>query len=267
MELRNSYIFLSKEHAAPNTDNKLSDLLLEFFPTLTMQDESDPFIYRGFLNNTHVTVEIRETPTAEYCDVIALHHYHDESVKCLEEINRTIMNEKNNFRQTYVPIISFDSVSEYYCNRLHPKLNELDRRLRQLMFQIYISHFGIDYVLSNSFDELLKKMRLNESSDANDVDKSSIETIRSATKALRKFNNKASHCNFFYEKKFTVCNTLVNHMIRTVDEAIDWIDAFEGQEKTNDYASRLQTYTDDIKIMTEQLQGIGDELFEIDKIS
>ncbi|MFA0816273.1 MAG: hypothetical protein ACC608_10855 [Anaerofustis sp.] len=267
MELKNSYIFLSKEPASQQSEQKLSDMMMKFFPTLILQNEANLSVYKGFLNDAHITVSIRQSPIGDYCDVSALHHYQNESVKCLEEINRTIMSEKNEFRQKYIPVISFDSVSEYYCNRIHPKLNELDRRLRQLMFHIYTSHFGADYIQSDSFDELLQKMRLNADPEQNAAEKHSIETIRYAIKTLRKFNTKTSHCNFFYEKKFIQCSDLIGEMIQTVDKAIDWIDLNSEKEHTENYYDTLKSYTDHVQNLTQEIQAIGNDLFEIDQIS
>ncbi len=189
-------------------------------------------MYKGFLNDAHITVSIRQSPIGDYCDVSALHHYQNESVKCLEEINRTNMSEKNEFRQKYIPVISFDSVSEYYCNRIHPKLNELDRRLRQLMFHIYTSLFGADYIQSDSFDELLQKMRLNADPEQNVQKNIPLKQSDMRSKHCVSSTQKTSHCNFFYEKKFIQCSDLIGEMIQTVDKAIDWIDFNSEKEHT-----------------------------------
>lgn len=48
-------------------------------------------------------------------------------------------------RDEYVDIISYDAISEFYCNKILPKLNTLERNLRKLLFNIYIVNFGKEF--------------------------------------------------------------------------------------------------------------------------
>ena len=41
--------------------------------------------------------------------------------------------------------VNFSNFREYYCNKLYPKLNGLERNLRKLLFNTYIVNFGKSY--------------------------------------------------------------------------------------------------------------------------
>ena len=48
-------------------------------------------------------------------------------IKCLEHVQERLLC--SGIGEDYIAIISFDSISEYYCNKLYPKLNLLERKL------------------------------------------------------------------------------------------------------------------------------------------
>ena len=56
-------------------------------------------------------------------------------------------------------IVSYDSVSEYYCNKAYPKLNKLERNLRKLLFNTYTVNFGVDYYQKTVSPDLQKKIK------------------------------------------------------------------------------------------------------------
>lgn len=56
-------------------------------------------------------------------------------------------------------IVSYDSVSEYYCNKAYPKLNKLERNLRKLLFNTYTVNFGVDYYQKTVSLDLQKKIK------------------------------------------------------------------------------------------------------------
>ena len=56
-------------------------------------------------------------------------------------------------------IVSYDSVAEYYCNKAYPKLNKLERNLRQLLFNTYTVNFGVDYYEKTVSPDLQKKIK------------------------------------------------------------------------------------------------------------
>lgn len=79
------------------------------------------------------------------------------NISVLEEIDKKLQEEfeKNN----YVFITSFDSISEYYCNQIYKKLNNFERNLRQLMFNIYTFSYGIEYYNISFNDDTKNKIK------------------------------------------------------------------------------------------------------------
>ena len=64
-------------------------------------------------------------------------------IKCLEYIEETLFS--SGIEDDYICVISYDAVSEYYCNKIYPKLNTLERKLRRLLYNTYIVNFGLEY--------------------------------------------------------------------------------------------------------------------------
>ena len=106
----------------------------------------------------HVTFVIFEVVGATYINLIVEVNTKSQAIKCLETIQAQlfspILNEK------FIPIISYDAISEYYCNKIYPKLNELERNLRHLLFNTYIVNFGRNYYSDMDID-LQNKIKQN----------------------------------------------------------------------------------------------------------
>lgn len=75
----------------------------------------------------------------------------------LEYIQEKIVD--SDIEQNYVMIVSYDSISEYYCNKAYPKLNQLERNIRKLLFNTYTVNFGVDYYQKTVPAELQKKIK------------------------------------------------------------------------------------------------------------
>ena len=78
-------------------------------------------------------------------------------VGALEYIQEKIVG--SDIERNYVMIISYDSVSEYYCNKAYPKLNQLERNIRKLLFNTYTVNFGVDYYQKTVSAELQEKIK------------------------------------------------------------------------------------------------------------
>ena len=75
-----------------------------------------------------------------------------QSIKCLEHVQDKLLC--SGIEEDYITIISFDSISEYYCNKLYPKLNSLERKLRRLLFNTYVVNFDHEYYKTTISEEL-----------------------------------------------------------------------------------------------------------------
>lgn len=78
-------------------------------------------------------------------------------IKCLEHVQERLLC--SGIGEDYIAIISFDSISEYYCNKLYPKLNLLERKLRRLLFNTYIVNFDQEYYKATISEELQTKAK------------------------------------------------------------------------------------------------------------
>lgn len=70
----------------------------------------------------------------------------------LNEVNSLLT--KGAHRKNYNIILSFDGVSLYYCNKIYPKFNLFERKMRELIFNILVKAFGIDWYDATISSEL-----------------------------------------------------------------------------------------------------------------
>lgn len=82
-----------------------------------------------------------------------------QSIKALEYIHEKLY--LSDINEYYIQIISYDAVSEYYCNKIYTKLNILKRNLRKLLFNIYIVNFGVKYYQATISKELQDEVKSN----------------------------------------------------------------------------------------------------------
>lgn len=80
-----------------------------------------------------------------------------KSVKILNEANAILLRGEH--RKDYNIALSFDGVSFYYCNKIYPKFNLFERKIRELVFNILIKSFGnrwYDQTVSEQLDKEIK---------------------------------------------------------------------------------------------------------------
>lgn len=104
-----------------------------------------------------VSFSINTVVDNTYVDVIISHRSKAQSIKCMEHIN-SILNGSS-FEEHFIIIVSYDAISEYYCNKIYPRLNEIERTLRKLLFNIYIVNFGRAYYTKTIKPELQSKIK------------------------------------------------------------------------------------------------------------
>lgn len=78
------------------------------------------------------------------------------SISNIESIDEKI----NKFmKENYIVITSYDCISEFYCNKIYKKLNNFERKLKELIFDIYTFSYGMNYYDRNFSDELKQKVK------------------------------------------------------------------------------------------------------------
>lgn len=175
MQLQNSYIFIPNQYKKKETpkENKdgviyvghsFSSYLKRAFPAAVKAPERSNFFKSEYTstvelagNSIEAKFLIHEVVKKYYLDVVVTGKSKAQIVKGLEYIQATI--KKSDILKDYIEIISYDAISEYYCNKIYPKLNELERNLRKLLFNIYVVNFGRDYYQMTISGDLQKKIK------------------------------------------------------------------------------------------------------------
>ncbi len=178
MQLQNSYIFLlypfKKDTKRPVTKkgenvirirgSSASSFIKEVFPSAIETTEYDNIFKHKYIctitdKDTHYTAELIINVVVEkiYLDVIVEGKSKAQIVETLEYIQSTM--QSSGIQSAYVMIISYDAVSEYYCNKVYTNLNKLERNLRKLLFNIYIVNLGLDYYQKTISTELQDKAK------------------------------------------------------------------------------------------------------------
>lgn len=104
-----------------------------------------------------VTFLITQVPKVTYLDIEIKGKSKAKIINCLEQVQDKLLN--SGVREYYIDVISYDAISEHYCNKMSTKLNALERNLRKLLFNIYILHFGEDYYKVTMNAELQEKIK------------------------------------------------------------------------------------------------------------
>ena len=259
MELQNSYIFLKNPYAPKEKTNNHSEdgtivltvgknlysYIKASFPTIIKVDGYGSFYKRKYAsdlqyNNFTCKVEfiITEVVDTKYLDVVVQGNTKAQIVKCLEDIQYTLLT--SGVRERYIDIVSYDAVSEYYCNKIYPKLNILERNLRKLLFNIYIVNFGRDYYKATVGEELQGKIKgvINTDSSKGEKDKIKAEYKTSTKKEAEEIERLQ---RFFYSFEYNdIQKLLFTPSWTTADEA----------EKTN----FLEKHTDLSDLSNEELR-------------
>lgn len=178
MTLQNSYIFLSnpykkekkKENRTPDgatileVGKNVYSYISAAFPNLTKDKESSNLFRREYGCSVQVGTDccevkfiINEVVDITYLDVVAEGKTKAQIIKCLEKVQDILLS--SGILDEYINIISYDAISEYYCNKISPKLNALERNLRKLLFNIYIVNFGREYYQATISKELQDKIK------------------------------------------------------------------------------------------------------------
>lgn len=160
----NSYIFLIRDDEKDkinNNERKLTisiagsfDLLMQkYFKNLTFDNKKS---LHGFLRTGKFNIQIGDRDfelvfkcyklkDTIYLDILSNIKKKNENLIIFNHINKTFTEETNDFYKYYIPIISYDFVSEQLGKEAFKYLNIFERKLKKLMFNIYTIRFGKDY--------------------------------------------------------------------------------------------------------------------------
>lgn len=101
------------------------------------------YLYPTSIKDCDVNIKVLEFNDATYIDVEVIGTSQSKIIDCLECFQDQLFTTNND--KKYIIITSYDYLSEYYCNKIYPKLNQLERNLRKLLFNTYTLYFGLRY--------------------------------------------------------------------------------------------------------------------------
>lgn len=124
-----------------------------------MKHFKESYIYEIETEDTtySVTFSIIKVAKYTYLDVSLSMETIEQVIQSLEDIHNKISASK--IENDFIMILSYDSISEYYCNKAYPKLNELERNLRRLLLNTYTINFGTEYYETTINKELQDKIK------------------------------------------------------------------------------------------------------------
>jgi len=99
-----------------------------------------------------VKVTIHNVKNSFYVDIKVEGKTRFKVIKCLEYIHKKLGESDLNTKSDYIQVITYDAISEYYCDKVSPALSTFERNLRHLLFSIYLVYFEQEYYL-HQFDE------------------------------------------------------------------------------------------------------------------
>lgn len=174
MDIQNSYIFLKESDSDLTKDSQgnyrlvLSDSILDrlklIFPDIHRIGAGTLWGKKEYCGSVTISKQVIQIKLAisnvagtAFLDVAVNSKTTSQCVKAMEHIHEKLLTET--FTRDYIPIVSYDAVSEYFCNKAFPMLNTLERNLRKLLFNTYVSNFGKEYYQVTISEDIQKKAK------------------------------------------------------------------------------------------------------------
>lgn len=169
MEIQNSYIFILKERSKKSSGtiveefvHTLRDGLHPLTANITPYRFSTKYMLRLSFEDKSVDsclITVRGLKDCLYVDADIQGNSIDDLLDHMQKVHEAVTGES--FTEHYVPIVSYDSISEHYCNLIFPILNRLERNLRHLFFNVFIVKYGRDYHKKGLSEEIQIKAKRN----------------------------------------------------------------------------------------------------------
>lgn len=171
VQIQSSYIFIRNTETDIKKDengnfhlvlgNSLHDKLQALLPGMTRisksvfdfrQEYECPFHYSRIDCKVHITINsvVRNT----FLDLSVEAKTTAQAIAVLEYLQAQLLG--TNMDPDYIPVISYDAISEYFCSR---QLNALERNLRKLLFNTYVAQFGKDYYQTTIQDDIQNRAK------------------------------------------------------------------------------------------------------------
>ena len=177
MKIINSYIFLERKKEKSKFDKERNVIIVNLQPTfqelLQRNFPNIKFYYKKnldimnagtfnmYYNNSNELIEFKYHNVGGnyYLDIIVSHKSAKIAIDIMNLINDKLVGNRNIFEENYISITSYDSISEYYCNKLFPYLNNFERKLRKVLFNIYTLNFNMEYFSATTNEEFQRTLK------------------------------------------------------------------------------------------------------------
>lgn len=163
------YIFIKKErsYTKPNrknnkSKNAISNPIESMIKDLFKQKGNKKFEISVDDKNYEFNYECTKTINKSYYVLFNVNYTPAKNAKILNTIHTMIT--KGSHRKDFNIVLSYDSASQYYCEKIYPKFNEFERKIRNLIFNILIGAFGskwFDKGVPKELQKELKEKKLN----------------------------------------------------------------------------------------------------------
>lgn len=158
MKKTNSYVFLKRENKLKkdklgnyvlriddNFNYKFRELYHIKLDNILSNIETGNFTIEVDGLKRNVDYKISSASSTYYLDITVKEDSIRENILILEKLNEDLVGNGNVFDEKYISIISYDTISEYYCNKMYPLLNKFERKFRKLLLLTYTSLFQKAY--------------------------------------------------------------------------------------------------------------------------
>lgn len=193
MTIHNNYIFLPKQKKKVQEQHHKDDVIhiemprnilfyiKEIFgnPTETdkyLLDFKVSYTYKTANEEYTVIFTVINVSKYTYLDISLNRETIEDAIQSLEDIHNKITASE--IEDNYIMIVSYDYISEYYCNEAYPKLNELERNLRRLLLNTYTINFGTEYFETTIKKDLQEKIKKAVQSRTKNPEKRKIEQLK-----------------------------------------------------------------------------------------
>lgn len=177
MQFQSSYIFLPNPYSKKpfswedengvlhiETGHSVYTHVKKAFPSMTSKELTGTYFQYEYsfsvqLDGKLVDISIisKNVGDSYFVTVLADGKTKAQLIEAFEYVHSALFATE--IEEDYISIVSYDAVSEYYCNKLYPKLNRVERNLRKLLFNIYVLNFGKEYFEATTTKEMRDKAK------------------------------------------------------------------------------------------------------------
>lgn len=273
MKVNSSYIFLPRQDKNNNNEkdkgdkrvvrikvNNITSFLHKAFPDLQASQKENKLFeaqYELGINDKgnvgNALLVLHRAGEATYLKIQVENRTSKKAIELLEEMQNKLF--LTDIRKDYLDIISFDGISEYYCNKLYPELGKLERLLRSLLLKVYTLNYKQEYY--EKFDTEIKSKAKGNIRVGKNTPLSKGEMRMEYEVCGEKLNQLAYAQHFFESLDFSTLELLL-FTERTRDEDLEKLDEFLSE---NDDLSEVSDSVLRDKFNAMRPQSDWDRLF------